>query len=240
MEDAVKSVLIESFRAKYHRALKKGKGSILGELCEALKVYRKHAIRLLKPLGKKTEEKRLSLKKRGRKSRYDDPEFMKALRGVWMITDQMGPRLLKQSIPAWLPGYERRSGAVTDDVREKLLTISHATIERKLRGTRAKVGKGRCGTKPGNMLRTEIPLRTDFWDVSQPGFVEADTVAHCGGSLMGDFIWSLTVTDSAQRGPRCGSPGTKALTAFSSRYRTSRHTCRLNSWDSTATTVQSS
>jgi hypothetical protein len=193
MEEAVKTVLIESFRAKYHRGSKKVKGAILTELCEALGVHRKHAIRLLNPpVAVQRDASRLQ---RGRKSRYDDPEFLKALRGLWMITDQMGPRLLHQSIPAWLPAYERRNGVMTDIVREKLLSISHATIERKLRGTRAKVGKGRCGTKPGNMLRNEIPLRTDFWDVSQPGFVEADTVAHCGGSLMGEFIWSLTVTD---------------------------------------------
>jgi len=51
------------------------------------------------------------------------------------------------------------------------------------------------GTKPGSLLRTEIPIRTDNWDITQPGFLEADTVAHCGGSLAGDFIWSAIFTD---------------------------------------------
>lgn len=194
MHKLEKSLLIESFRWKYHRSGKNTKGEILTEIEEKLGVHRKHAIRLLRE-AHKPKPRRKERRPRGRKSTYDEPEFLKALRGLWMITDQMGPRLLRKSIPSWLPGFEKKQGTITTETRSKLLTISHATIERKLRGARAKIGKGRCGTKPGNMLRTEIPIRTDFWDVSQPGFVEADTVAHCGGSLMGDFIWSLTVTD---------------------------------------------
>ena len=54
-----------------------------------------------------------------------------------------------------------------------------------------------CSTKPGSILRTQIPIKTNQWDESVPGFVEADTVAHCGESLSGDFMWSLTVTDIA-------------------------------------------
>ena len=56
-------------------------------------------------------------------------------------------------------------------------------------------GRGRCGTKPGSLLETEIPIRTGTWDLSQPGYLEADSVAHCGDSLAGSFIWSLTYTD---------------------------------------------
>ena len=55
--------------------------------------------------------------------------------------------------------------------------------------------RGRCGTRPGTLLRKDIPVRTEHWDVAGPGWVEADTVAHCGNSMDGDFCWSLTVTD---------------------------------------------
>ena len=55
--------------------------------------------------------------------------------------------------------------------------------------------KGLSGTKPGTLLKNQIPIRTHSWDISQPGFMEADTVAHCGNSLAGDFVWSLTMTD---------------------------------------------
>lgn len=52
--------------------------------------------------------------------------------------------------------------------------------------------KGRCRTKPGGILKTQIPIPTDHSDVAEPGFLEADTVTHCGRSLEGDFTWSLT------------------------------------------------
>ena len=51
------------------------------------------------------------------------------------------------------------------------------------------------GTKPGRLLKNQIPIRTDNWDITQPGFMEVDTVAHCGNSLEGNFVWSLTMTD---------------------------------------------
>jgi hypothetical protein len=56
-------------------------------------------------------------------------------------------------------------------------------------------GKGLSGTRPGSLLKHQIPIRTDNRDIAQPGFLEADTVAHCGTSMAGDFIWSLTLPD---------------------------------------------
>lgn len=49
--------------------------------------------------------------------------------------------------------------------------------------------------KTRRFLKNQIPIRTDNWDITKPGFCEADTVAHCGNSLSGDFVWSLTLTD---------------------------------------------
>jgi hypothetical protein len=61
---------------------------------------------------------------------------------------------------------------------------------------RARTGhKGLCGTKPGTLLKNQIPIRTQNWGITEPGFMEADTVAHCGNSLAGNFAWSLTLTD---------------------------------------------
>ena len=54
---------------------------------------------------------------------------------------------------------------------------------------------GLTGTKPGFLLKNKIPIKPDHWDVTKPGFMEADTVAHCGNSMAGNFIWSLTLTD---------------------------------------------
>jgi hypothetical protein len=85
---------------------------------------------------------------------------------------------------------------LTPETQHRLLSVSAATIDRLLKPVRVVHGrKGLSGTRPGTLLKNQIPIRTHFWDVSQPGFMEADTVAHCGNSLAGSFIWSLTMTD---------------------------------------------
>ena len=100
---------------------------------------------------------------------------------------------LKAAIPLWLPFYETLYKALSPETQDKLLAVSAATIDRLLKPVRLVHGrKGLSGTKPGTLLKNQIPIRTHSWDISQPGFMEADTVAHCGNSLAGDFVWSLT------------------------------------------------
>lgn len=72
--------------------------------------------------------------------------------------------------------------------------MSASTIDRLLKSHKHQ-GRGRSGTKPGSLLRNEIPISTVCWDIGEPGFLEGDTVAHCGGTLQGQFVWSLTATD---------------------------------------------
>jgi hypothetical protein len=80
--------------------------------------------------------------------------------------------------------------------KELLLCISHATIDRMLKHIRARFRrKSRSGTKPGTLIKKQIPIKLNNEHIDKPGFVEADTVAHCGGSLRGDFVWSITLTD---------------------------------------------
>jgi len=93
------------------------------------------------------------------------------------------------------PSYEHEFGPLAPDVAAKLLRASAATLDRLLRPLRALHPKRRCTTRPGSLLKTQIPIRTHFWDVDRPGFFEADTVAHCGNSMAGDFVHSLTFTD---------------------------------------------
>jgi hypothetical protein len=95
----------------------------------------------------------------------------------------------------WLPYDEKEHGRLAAAVREKVLGISPAQADRLLAPHKAGTRRGRCGTKPGGLLKHQIPIRTDNWDVTMPGYLEADTVAHCGNSLEGEFIWSVTYTD---------------------------------------------
>ena len=199
MKRLIKQVYFETLREKYHRGSKSTKGAILEQICSEVGCHRKHAIRLLRRASgiKRAIAKGVSKPKRGRKSKYDEPELFQTIRKLWRDTNWMGSKALKASIPAWLPYYETHYGELSVSTKEMLNEISPATIDRLLQNYKKSFGKGQCGTKPGTLLRNEIPIRAGIWDSEIPGFVEADTVAHCGNSLLGEFIWSLTLTDIA-------------------------------------------
>jgi len=82
-------------------------------------------------------------------------------------------------------------------IRGQVCALSPATIDRWLAPYKDenRARRGLSGTKPGTLLKHQIPIKVDHWDVTQPGFLEADTVAHCGNSLAGNFVWSITDTD---------------------------------------------
>lgn len=182
---------LKAIRPRYWRAGKKAKVTILDEFCAVCSYHRNYAIRLLNQRNKPKKRRRC-----GRKPVYASPEFLTALKRIWFASDQMCSKKLKAAIPLWLPFYETIYKPLTPEAQDKLLTVSAATIDRVLKPVRAAHGrKGLSGTKPGTLLKNQIPIRTHSWDISQPGFMEADTVAHCGNSLAGDFVWSLTMTD---------------------------------------------
>ena len=137
------------------------------------------------------------LRKSGPKAVYE-AQVRAVLKRLWFESDQLCGKRLKAALPEWLPYYETECGALAKSLKEKLGAISAATIDRLLKPVRARARpKGRGGTKPGRWLKNQIPLQTNQWDERRPGFMEADTVAHCGDSLEGDFIWSLCFTDLA-------------------------------------------
>jgi hypothetical protein len=181
---------LTAIRQRYRQASREEKGLILQEFCAVCRYHRKHAIRLL------NQRKRGPTERPGRKPVYRTEELLRALRRIWLATDQICSKKLVAAIPLWLPFYERSYGQLSPRTTHQLLSVSAATIDRLLAPARAKTRpRGLCATKPGRLLRNQIPIRTHNWDITQPGFVEADTVAHCGNSLAGDFIWSLTLTD---------------------------------------------
>jgi hypothetical protein len=186
-----KKAYLEAIRGRYRRASRTDKSRILDEFCAVCRYHRKYALRRLNQSVKKRVTQ-----KSGRPSRYNVIEVMTPLRAIWLATDQMASKRLKAAMPLWLPYYEEAHGILADDVRYKLLSVSASSMDRLLAPVRAQSGKrGLSGTKPGTLLKNQIPLQGQAWDVSQPGFIEADTVAHCGNSLAGDFVWSLTMTD---------------------------------------------
>lgn len=182
---------LEAIRLRYRCSSKKDKSVILGEFCTVCGYNRKYAIRLLR----KKHTGLSSRKRPGPRSIYDDEHLLIALKRIWFASDQMCSKKLKAAIPLWLPFYELEYELLTPEIKDKLLCASPATIDRLLKPLRLLHKKGRCGTKPGTLLKNQIPIKTHNWDVTKPGFFEADTVAHCGDSMAGDFINSLTFTD---------------------------------------------
>jgi len=98
-----------------------------------------------------------------------------------------------------LPYYEQHfQRTLPDSIKQRLLTISPATIDRLMAPMRSKFNKlGLATTKPGSILKKYIPIRTNQWDENRPGFLEADTVAHCGTSVGGMFVYTVNVVDLA-------------------------------------------
>jgi hypothetical protein len=124
------------------------------------------------------------------------PKVVEVVGRIWLEAEQVCGKRLKALMSLWLPHYEEERGRLSEAVRTKVLEASAATLDRLLKPLRVKhPHRGMCGTRPGTLLRAQIPIRTGNWDIERPGYIEADTVAHCGGSLSGDFIWSVTYTD---------------------------------------------
>lgn len=177
---------------KYRKANKREKGVILEELCSISGYHKKHAIRLL---NQRKQHKNEAKSKRGRKERYLMELYLEPLKRIWLATDQLCGKRLERAMPMWLPYYSSAYDTLAPEIYEGLLGMSASTIDRMLSKAGVKVQRGLSGTKPGTILKKHIPIKTDQWNEEKPGFLEADTVAHCGSSLAGDFAWSVTMTD---------------------------------------------
>jgi len=190
MSKELKREWVPKLQERYARRNRQGKSRMLDELCEDYEYERKYAIKLLSG-GLPVRPGRVHP---GPERRYEMIEPV--VKAIWLSSEKPCGKRLLPIVRQWLPYYERRYGELSYRQRRLVKQVSAATLDRLLASARAQhVGRGRCGTKPGSLLRSEIPIRTGTWDLSQPGYLEADSVAHCGGSLAGSFIWSLTYTD---------------------------------------------
>lgn len=192
---------------RYQKASKKQKSVILDEFIALTGYERDYAASVLRMHGKKLyiSKRRVlvgDIAKTGRRTRkgiYDNV-VVTALIVIWHIMDCIcGKRLapmLKDIVPLLEKHHELR---LDEKTREKLIRISAATIDRLLKPERKKYAiKGRSLTKPGTMLKHQIPIRTFAqWDDKTPGFVEIDLVGHDGGDPSGEFAQTLNVTDIA-------------------------------------------
>jgi len=184
--------LVPTLRARHERRSREGTTRRLDALCQAHGYERQYAIKLLRdPVPAP----------RGRAHPGPEPRY--ALiepvgRAIWRAAEPPGGKRLAPAWPLWLRHDERPQDALGARQRHRLRAVSPATLDRLLAPARAQhPRRGRGGPKPGSLLKTEIPIRPGPWDVTRPGYLAADSGAHCGASLAGDFIWSLTFPDIA-------------------------------------------
>ena len=195
MSPRTKREVLEAIVVRYRKATRKTKTAILNEFCETCGYHRKHAVRLIatfrrfsKPAGRK----------RGRQPIYRPEEILQPLKRIWKQAYMPCSKRLKVAIPLWLPGYAKRYGALPLPVINALLRMSPATLDRMLKPVRATYRlHGRATTKPGTLLKKHIPVKVDQWDEKRPGFLEIDSVSHCGGSTEGVYASTLDCVDIA-------------------------------------------
>ena len=194
---AVTAVMV----ARYHRMSKKQKGRLLDELVALTGYNRWYAVGLLRGDGRSSRGRlaRAAARPRQRRRLYDGT-VLTALRRIWVIMDCICGKRLAAVLPETIAVLERHGELLLDAAtRQKLGAISAASIDRLLAAERRRLNvRRRSGTKPGTLLKHQIPVRTFAeWDQTQPGFVEIDLVAHDGGFAQGDYCQTLDVTDVA-------------------------------------------
>jgi hypothetical protein len=182
---------LNRWQERYQRRNRQGRSRMLDEFCDQYGYERKYAIKLLKdqlPQGK-------GVRRSGPESKYQP--LMEVVERIWSAAEQLCGKRLAEALELWVPHYERHYGKLLPSQKRLVGQVSAATLDRMLAGHRSQGLRGLCATKPGTLLRRHIPIQGEVWDESRPGFMEADSVAHCGQSLEGSFIWSLTYTDLA-------------------------------------------
>lgn len=192
MSEKTKKEVMLKLRSRYERGGSEHRKKLIDQAVELMGYHRKSAIRVL---GAKTRVKGETPGRAGRPKKYDSNLMLPALKAIWLKGQQPCGRRLAAMMPDWIPSYEAFYRTLGGAAREQLLEASSATLDRMLTPLRAKYGPGKRGTKPGTMLRQEIPIRGGSWQENEAGWMEADTVSLCGGSSSGEVIWMLDSTD---------------------------------------------
>lgn len=194
MTKTTRKELLSAIKQRYLKATREEKTEILNEFCKSTDYNRLYAIRILQA-GHQYKSWT-----RNRPSTYDS-KFMLLVIRLWELLDYpCGTRLKPQLLP--LVESLVRSGElpeVSESWKRQLRKISAKTLDRRLKRERItrRLKKNRGTTRHGSLLKSSVPIRITNWDTRRIGFMEMDTVAHCGDQLAGDFIYSLDIVEIA-------------------------------------------
>src|SRR5881396_2684002 len=192
MSQQTRTEVLERLRRRYERAGMEHKRKLLDQAQELLGYHRKSAIRALRGLRVRRGVGNVT----GRPVTYQPSRLLPWLRPIWQATDYACRQRLVAMLPEWIPAYEQHERRMPGEVREKLLLTNGQTLDQLLAPLRGH-GAGRSLTRPGTLLRQQIPIRGSMWEEGKAGWMEVDTVALCGGSVAGEFVWMVDGVDYA-------------------------------------------
>ncbi|MGD0636309.1 MAG: transposase [Beijerinckiaceae bacterium] len=197
---ATRDELLKATILRYREGTRGERSRMLDEFAALSGYHRKHAMRLLRGPAPRAPSP-----ERPERRRYG-PIIREALISLWEASDRICGKRLKPLLPILVASMESHGHLVLDAlVRDQLLQMSAATIDRALRDTRSHANKlnGRRRSKPTG-IRASVPIRTFAdWNDPAPGFCEADLVAHSGPVANGSFIQTLVLTDIATGWTEC-------------------------------------
>src|SRR5271167_2206952 len=192
MSQPTRKEVLAKLRRRYETAGAEHKRKLIDQAVQMLDYHRKAAIRALR----RPALERGPLILTGRPTKYEPSLLVPWLQPIWQATDYACGRRLVAMLPEWIPAYEAQEKSLSGEAREKLLSASGRTLDRLLEPLRVQ-GTGRSLTRPGTLLRHQIPIRGSVWEENKAGWLEVDTVALCGGSVAGQFVWMLDGVDYA-------------------------------------------
>jgi len=183
---------IHSLAKIYFKASKKDKGKMLDHATQVTGLHRKSLMRLLK-----NQKEFLNGKKRcGARVKYSSDLLLPHIEYLWVEIGKLSVKRMKAAYIDWLPPYNENG--VTNNIKFLLQKMSSTTLGRflkKIRENQEQKSRGLCSTHPAQYMQNKVPINTLDSTVTREGYIQADTVAHCGTKLEGNFISSLTLTD---------------------------------------------
>jgi hypothetical protein len=195
--------LLASIAPRYRGAKRVDKQRILEEFTAATGYHRQYAIQLLNH----PPRPRPGAITRPRARRYDQA-VQTTLVQLWELADRICAKRLVPFLPTLIEALERHGHLqLSASLREQLLAISPATVDRLLREARQRPpGAGITTTRSSGLLKHQIPIRTFAdWEALRPGFFEADLVAHCGRYNAGSYLHTLVLTDIVSGWTECAA-----------------------------------
>ncbi len=166
MNRTTRMEVLEKLRRRYKTAGAEHKRKLLDQAVQLLGYHRKSAIRALGAAALMPGPVILT----GRPVSYEPSLLLPWLRPIWQATDYACGRRLVAMLPEWIPAYEQYERRLPGEVREKLLLASGRTLDRLLEPLRAQ-GAGRSLTRPGTLLRQQIPIRGSVWEEGKAGWL---------------------------------------------------------------------